>query len=705
MRTPSRKFRSLGLALGGALLATGCGADSEPSTAQIAPRNVVLITLDTVRADALGCYGQPLPTSPRIDRLAAEGVLFQQVLSSSPNTAPSHASILTGRQPYAHGVRSNVGYALPDGIRTLAEALRAHGLRTQAEIAAPVIGRHTRLDRGFDHYRDLTSFDVTLKTVEQRDTEGRALRIQRQERPAEDITGRGLEFLRAHRDDAFFLWLHYFDPHASYEAPPRFAELVASPYLAELRYVDEQVGRVVEEIARLGLKNQTLLVLTGDHGEGLGAHGEDTHSFFVYDSVMRVPLVLWGAGLPAGRRAGSLVRTVDIAPTVLDLLGAPPLPDIQGVSLRPLLAGGNDDLGLTAYGETAELASLFGAAALRFVREGDWKYIHSVEPELYDVGRDPGEGKDLAASHPAEVARLRSRLEALLAEAPMSPAGAPVSVDAETLARLDALGYAGSGSSSRIDAALATLGTQGIDPTTTLGDLRSFVQAWGHFRGGRYAEAAARFGALWARHPASAPVLFGLVTSSRMARARPEIVVPLLRRGIELDPEFTPYYLDLARTLRASDPAEAERLLRRAVAVEPCAALPRVQLANFLRAQARHEAQLEVLEAGVAQCPDSSDFLNDTAYALATSPVDALRDGPRALELAQRAVAASGGEQPSFLDTLAAAYAEMGDYERAVDSSRRAIALLKQRSVHERVLAAFERNLERFEAGQPVREP
>jgi len=202
----------------------------------------------------------------------------------------------------------------------------------------------------------------------------------------------------------------------------------------------------------------------------------------------------------------------------------------------------------------------------------------------------------------------------------------------------------------------------------------------------------------------SAPVLFGLVTSIKMARARPEIVVPLLRRGIELDPEFTPYYLDLARILRASDPTEAERLLRRAVAIEPCAALPRTQLANFLQAQTRHGAQLEVLEAGVAQCPDSPDFLNDIAYALATSPVDELRDGPRALELAQRAVAATGGERPSFLDTLAAAHAEMGDYERAVDSSQRAIALLKQRGVHERVLAAFERNLETFEAGLPVRE-
>ena len=350
------------------MLATGCGADSEPSATQVAPRNVVLITLDTVRADALGCYGQPLPTSPRIDRLAAEGVLFQQAVTSSPSTAPSHASILTGRQPYAHGVRSNVGYALPDESRTLAEALGAHGLRTHAEIAAPVLGRHTRLDRGFDRYRDLASFDVTLKTIELRDAEGRALRTQRQERPAEDITRRGLEFLREHREDAFFLWLHYFDPHASYEPPPRFAEMLANPYLAELRYVDEQVGRVVQEIARLGLKDQTLLVLTSDHGEGLGAHGEDTHSFFVYDSVMRVPLVLWGAKLPAGRRVGSLVRTVDIAPTVLDLLGAPPLPDIQGVSLRPLLAGDGDDLGLTAYGETAELAPLWAFARPRVER-------------------------------------------------------------------------------------------------------------------------------------------------------------------------------------------------------------------------------------------------------------------------------------------------------------------------------------------------
>jgi arylsulfatase A-like enzyme len=666
---------------------------------------VVLITMDTTRADALGAYGQPAESSPQFDRLASEGVLFEQVVTSSPETLPSHASLFTGKQPYSHGTRSNAGHVLPEENVTLAEVLRSRGYRTHAEVAAPVIGRHTKLDQGFDQYRDFASPGIAVKTIERENGSENPVRVRRPERPAEDITRRGLEFLRANQDGPFFLWLHYFDPHALYEAPPTFAQQLASPYLAEVRYVDDQIGRVTAEIVRLGLKDRTLVVLTSDHGEGLGDHDEDSHACFVYDSVMRVPLVFWGPeALVAGRRISSLVRTVDVAPTILDLLEMPPLPEIQGTSLVPLLTGTVPDLQLTAYGETRELRNLFGASILRFVREGDWKYIHKVEPELYDVRNDPGESNNQASAHPEIVDALRSRLRRLIAEAPAAPAGASIAIDAETRSRLNALGYAGAATDA-VDDELATLEVGDPDPTTLTGDVRAFIDGWGHVREERPDLARAEFERVWAAQPESAPVLLGLVTALKMTGSNGRLLIPLLRRGIELDPEFTPYSLDLARLLRATGQAEeAESTLRRAVEQHPCEELPRIELANLLHAQKRHAEQLEVLEVGIEVCPGAIGFVNDYAYALATSPADEIRNGPKALELAKRAVARTRGERPSLLDTLAAAYAEVGDYDNAVASSRRALLLLESRGASEHGVAAFRRNLASFEAGLPVRE-
>jgi arylsulfatase A-like enzyme len=677
----------------------------DSGTSAAAPRNVVLITLDTTRADALGVYGQSLDSSPHIDRLASEGVLFEQVVTSSPETLPSHASIFTGKQPYAHGVRSNAGHVLPEENDTLAEVLRSRGYRTHAEVAAPVVGRKVKLDQGFDLYRDLDSPGIAFKTIERRDDSGNTVRVRRPERPAEDVTRSALEFLRANRDGPFFLWLHYFDAHALYEAPPSFRQQIATPYLAEVRYVDDQVGRVAAEIMRLGLKQQTLVVLTSDHGEGLGDHDEDSHSCFVYDSVMRVPLVFWGPDeLVAGRRIEALVRTVDIAPTILDLLDMPPLPEAQGTSLRPLLAGSVPGLQLTGYGESPELRNLFGASIIRFVREGNWKYIHKVEPELYDVRNDPAESDNLASSHPEIVDALRSRLRELIAEAPAAPAGAAITIDAETRSRLNALGYVGAAMHA-VDDELATLEVGDPDPTTLTGDVRAFIDGWGHIREERPDLARREFERVWAAQPESAPVLLGLITALKMTHENGERLIPLLRRGIELDPVFTPYPLDLARLLQATgNTEEAESTLRRAVELHPCEDRPRIELANLLRAQKRHAEQLAVLEEGIEVCPGAIGFVNDYAYALATSPVDELRDGRQALALAKRAVARTGGERPSLLDTLAAAYAEVGDYENAVASSRKALLLLESRGASEPVVAAFRRNLASFEAGLPVRE-
>ena len=692
----------------------GCGGESDRSgpagrgAAASAPLNVLLITLDTTRADALGCYGQPLAASPQIDRLATEGVRFDQVVTSAPSTLPAHASILTGKQPYAHGVRSNMGYVLAAGNETLAEALGRHGYQTAAEIAAPVIGSRTQLDQGFDHYRDLDAYDVVRKFATIPGPTGPEP-LEFIERAADDITRRGLEFLRAGHDRPFFLWLHYFDAHQSYLPPQLYLQQVPeSPYHAEIRFIDHNVGRIASELVRLGLRDQTLVVITADHGEGLGEHGEHSHSFFVYDGTMRVPLIFWGAdAVPRGRVVTSLVRTIDIAPTILDLVGVPPLAEAQGVSLRALLAGDRSDLALTGYGESIEFRTTFGSAILRFVRDGDWKYIHKVEPELFDVRADPGERDNLASRHPEVVDQLRSRLHLLIAEAPPRPEGAEVPIDRETLAQLAALGYAGATTVVPIEDEAATLTLAGADPVSLTDAIVRMSRAQGDMKLRRYDSAAKAFGGLWKEHPESTAVLYGLIRAL-LGLDRDDQAIPLLRRGIQLDPGFGDFYFLLGSRLRAKgEVAEAGPVLREAVDLEPCRLGPRVELANLLAAEQRYAEQFALLDAGISRCQGEvrEGFRNDYAYALATCHEERFRDGARAVKIAREIIEAEGGTQPNYLDTLAAAHAEVGEFDQAIETSRRAIAILRNREISDQVIASFESNLERYEAGQPVREP
>jgi arylsulfatase A-like enzyme/Flp pilus assembly protein TadD len=672
--------------------------------AEAAPLNVVLVTIDTMRADALGSYGQMLPSTPNLDRLAADGVRFDQVVTSAPSTLPSHATILTGRQPYVHGARSNSGYVLAHENVTLAEALGSNGYATGAEVAAQVIGERTQLDQGFDFYRDLESFDIVRKSIATpgEDAESKDL----PEREASDITRRGIEFLRTHRNRKFFLWLHYFDPHRSWTPPASFRRMLpGQPYLAEVLYVDYHIGKLASEISRLGLRRRTLVIVTSDHGEGLGEHDEDTHSYFVYDTTMRVPLIFWGADeIPRGRVVESLVRTVDIAPTIVDLAGLPPLHDVQGRSLRPLLDGSASDLGLVGYGESVESFTTFRTAILRFVREGRWKYIHKVDPQLFDVQADPGELRDVAPGNPEVVERLRSTLHDMVAQAPAKPGGAEVAMDAEALAQLIALGYVGAGSAPDIPNELAALDLAGDDPATKSAEVRQFARAYGLIRTQRYEEAAAIFRSLWVSHLESSVLLYGLIRALDPLE-RDDEVIPLMRRAIELDPGFVDFYLQLAvKTQDQGNVEEAESLLRRAVELDPCGVKPRILLSNLLGTQRRYAEQLRLLEEGIDSCQDTRSFRNDYAYILASCPDDRLRDGERAVGMAEQAVAESQRGAPALLDTLAAAYAEVGRFDRAVEVSREAIALLERREMPEEVIATFHARLEGYEQGRPARE-
>ncbi len=701
-------------ALVSALALTACGSqdagsERRASSSKTPATNVLLITIDTLRADAVGVYGQSRVVTPHIDAFAHEGIVFENSVSSSPSTLPSHASIFTGRHPYSHGVRSNANYALGDSELTLAEALKAQGYRTRAEVASEVITMRTRLDQGFDSFHDVESDDVELLDVRIQSGYEESEKVLKT-RSGSDISRHGIRFLETAKaeEGPFFLWLHYYDPHFPHVPPPRFtARFPKNHYLASVAYADHSLGDVLTALVRLDLTESTLVVITSDHGEGLGDHGESTHSFFVYDSTMRIPLVMRGPGLARNRRIASLVRSVDIAPTILDLLGLPPFEGAQGVSLRGLMDG-SEAPSLIGYGESIEAFKLFGSPVLRFVRQGHWKYIHTTPPELYDLKSDPAELDNAAAREPERTAELRDALTELLRNTTTADASAP-EIDRQTGKRLEALGYLMGPAPDPDELASLALGDP-LEGYSAADDVRLYSAARGAAAWGSLEKAVLQFRDLRTRHPQSAMLRQRLVEALHKmgdgGGVSQDEVAELLAEALEFDSENADLLLRLSDlSNRIGNPAQAVAALGRVLESDPCAGVSRSALLNLLHASGQHHQRFEVARLGVLRCPKLSTALNDMAWVLATSTVEELRDGEQAIALAQRALAASDEEsRPGFHDTLAAAYAETGDYERAVEIIADAILQLKRLHMPEAVIDEFSSHLAQFEAGEPLRE-
>jgi arylsulfatase A-like enzyme len=398
---------------------------------------VVLISIDTLRADHLGLYGYPAGVSPHIDLLAERSVVFHHAVASNSITLPSHATLLTGTRPTRHGVHDNTTFRLEESHQTLAEHLRERGFRTAAVVGSLALEERFGLDQGFDSYDD--DLDAVRGILDDHST---------YERRAREVTERALDFLRANARERFFLFAHYYDPHQEWSAPARFAlRFPESGYDAEIAYTDEQVGRVFEALKELGIADSTLVIVTADHGESLGEFGESSHSFFIYQATLRVPLIVHVPGMRVRRDVDRVVGLVDVTPTVLSLLGIEIPPEIQGRSLVPYwerdVNGGGGEAAQTrfVYAESVTPTKIDCNPLMAVV--GDrWKYIHTTVPEFYDLDTDPGEAHNRAADEPERLAALARELDSILAG--RGERGAALyDVDAETRTALEALGYIG----------------------------------------------------------------------------------------------------------------------------------------------------------------------------------------------------------------------------------------------------------------------
>lgn len=409
------------------------------------PPNLVLITLDTTRADHLGAWGWPHARTPHLDALAARGTRFARCDSAAPITLPSHSTILTGLYPPRHGARDNGTFVLGEQFETLTERLKASGYKTAAVISAVVLARRYGTAQGFDIYDD---------DLGPSDESG----ILARERGADKTTARALELVGGLKSP-FFLWVHYFDPHDPYEPPPGYAARVSGPqqdYDGEISFMDEHIGKLLA-----GLPEGSTVAVVGDHGEMLGDHGEPTHGLLLNQGARRVPLILAGPGVPVERTVNCLVRTVDVTPTLLELAGLPIVGDMDGESLVPLFT--EDRCTRTSYAESYLPLFAHQWYPLRAFSDDDWLYVHGPRPGLFHlqgdvreekdlaVGKNFSDGKALAEMHARQIERLRSQLEALvrrLGEELEATVGQGRTLSAEEEAQLRSLGYVGGSSAT-----------------------------------------------------------------------------------------------------------------------------------------------------------------------------------------------------------------------------------------------------------------
>jgi Flp pilus assembly protein TadD len=390
--------------------------------------SVLLVSIDTLRADALGCYGNSRAQTPWIDRLAREGVRFASAHAHNVVTLPSHANLLSGRYPLEHGVRDNTGFRFPAATPTLATLLHERGLRTGAFVSAFPLDARFGLSRGFDVYDDRIGGGEWHGS------------FAMPERPGARTVAEAVRWLGPPGGKQAFAFVHLYEPHFPYAPPEPFASRFRdAPYQGEVAAADAALAPLLQPLLEAGAAARTLVVLTSDHGEALGDHGEATHGVFAYEATLRVPLVLWAPGLLRPRVVEQPARHVDVLPTVLDLLEVEPPSGLPGHSLRPLVMGGRQGVE-PSYFEALSSSLNRGWAPLRGVREEGLKYVDLPVPELYDLTSDPGESHNLAAARAGDLERLCARLGRLREQ---ERAVARVAESPETLERLRTLGYVG----------------------------------------------------------------------------------------------------------------------------------------------------------------------------------------------------------------------------------------------------------------------
>ncbi|GJM10071.1 MAG: hypothetical protein DHS20C11_23470 [Lysobacteraceae bacterium] len=646
------------------------------------PFNVLLITMDTTRADHLGCYGNEIISTPHIDALAKQGTLYQNAFTPVPITLPSHTSMMSGTYPVFHGVRENAGFYVPDEMDMLAEILDDNGYDTAAFVGAFPLDSQTGIDQGFDLYDDnyASRFD-------------RHPKLQRfyDERPAADVARGAMAWIDDRDQAPFFLWTHFFDPHHPLLPPPRYRDQYPTdPYLAEIASVDEAIGQILARLEARGMLDSTLVILTADHGEGRGEHGEETHALLLYSSTLRVPLIV---NDPRHRQPGNEPRVVnapvsnlDIFSTVLDRLNMP-IPDVnQGTPLPDSDRYADPEREILS--ETMFGRLIYGWSPLHRLTAGTEVHIRGPSQRLFDRANDPGELTDLSSTHAHKLNRISEQLSnarGAFAEGGHEFASAPVTP--ETIARLAALGYIG------VSTAPAELSDE-VDPTRA--DPLAMMKVFDYQQ---EAQSLAEEGQL-------------------------ELAIPLLRKAEKIDPQNPAVLLTLAQSLLSrADQKAAFDVLIQLLKAQPENVRAHLLLAQYHRSREEYEQAMELMRNAVeldsedlatrlmlahleedAARPDLAETTyrdlieRDPTHVLALNGLATLKYRSGASEEAVGLLNDTLNRQPYYAPAylnLGVIHFDQGQYDRALRLARRALAVApgyrNARELERRSMAALTR--------------
>ena len=543
-----------------AFLFLGWGVFASRTTVAKERPNLILITIDTLRADHLRCYGYRQIRTPNVDQLAVDGVRFAKAYSPVPITLPAHAAVFTGSYPMRNGMRDFSGNRLPSGQPTLASLVQSHGYATAGIVGSAVLDSRFGLDRGFDFYDGHFDFSRLDET-----------NLDAMERPGNVVADKALAWLSQNYRKPFFLWIHLYDPHYPYRPPAPYSELYKTqPYDGEIAFADTQVGRVLAFLKQKNLYDNTFIIVAGDHGEGLGEHGEKTHGFFIYNPTLHVPLIL---KLPAGEAVRNkvvshTVSLIDLLPTVLQVVGLPVPGAVQGKSLLPLMLGQPSASSEGLYAETYLPRIHFNWSELRSVLVGSYHFIDAPKPELYDLSKDPRELQNLFSRQSDVANRLRSQLVQLVKKySPASGRGdsQSASLDPMLMERLKSLGYAAvsAGSSS-------TISNRSLpDPKERIQMYELVSEAISDSQHGRHRESLQKLRAAEKIEPASLPVRYLEALDYYRLKDLPS-AIERFKSALELDPKFAlaAYYLGLAQA-ETGDLDAGMSSFERALALDP----------------------------------------------------------------------------------------------------------------------------------------
>ena len=606
--------------------------DAQPPQKKPSAPDIYLVTIDTLRADHVHCYGYERVQTPALDALAKDGIRFAQAFTPSPITNTSHTTILTGLLPSSHGVTD---FAVPLAAvhPTWAELLKQKGYHTAAFIGAVILDSKSLapgLDRGFDFYDNFPEHPLTKS------------RFGRVERRGMDVVQRAVKWMNANPAGPHFVWLHLYDPHDPYEPPPPYSQTYKDHlYDGEIAYADSALANFLAYLKKLGRYENSVIVVVGDHGEGLGEHHEDTHGIFLYDSTTHVPLIV---KLPSRSNAAKVVdaqvRTTDILPTVLDLLHASVPVKLDGESLKPYF-GGAEFASRTAFGET-DYPLRFGWAPLRSVRAEGFKFIEAPKPELYDLQKDPGELKNEYGPTSEMVQKGRKLLTDLRAKKPPAAAGSAAAASPGAANQLQALGYVAETSSTNAPSGLpdpkdkieeqnllhtAMIASEDERPAEARSALEKVLQLDPksptalkqigelELKAGEYAKAAAHLKTAREIRPDDATAAFeagqALEKTDDLGGAR-----DALEASLKLQPSQLPARLLLGQVyLRLNDPKPADDQFEAALLLEPKSVEAQIGLAKTQIAQGNFADAVQQLEGLSKSQPDNAEVFETLAEA------------------------------------------------------------------------------------------